>query len=279
MASRTGTGPGARGPGLPHSAWAVVRLTGYGALASYQDYRAMFTWRSWLGGWLVRMLCQVLFFANLGQLLGSPDAQGYLALGNAVVLGPLGALGVVSSTVGERRSGTLQFLLISRTPPFLALASRGLHWVADGLLTSTIALLTVHLLLPVPLPWSALPAILCLNALMTLGCYCVALCLSGISLRVPESRMYLTVGTTIALMLLAGVSTPVPRNGPLAVLAQLLPVSHGLDAVRQLAHGGALSLQLVLDEALVAAGWAAAGFLVLTHGLRHTVRSGTLTLR
>ncbi|MFE6050013.1 ABC transporter permease [Kitasatospora sp. NPDC056446] len=278
MASRTGTAPGARGPGVLHSARTVVRLTGYGALAGYQDYRAMFTWRSWLGGWLIRMLCQVLFFANLGQLLGSPDAQGYLALGNAVALGPIGALGVVSSTVGERRSGTLQFLLISRTPPFLALASRGLHWVADGLLTSTIALLTVHLLLPVPLPWSALPAVLCLNALMTLGCYCVALCLSGISLRVPESRMYLTAGTTITLMLVSGVSTPVPRNGPPAVLAQLLPVTHGLDAVRQLVCGGALPARLVLDEALVAAGWAAAGFLVLTHGLRHTVRSGTLTL-
>ncbi|MFE9561170.1 ABC transporter permease [Streptomyces sp. NPDC006487] len=252
---------------------------GYGALASYQDYRAMFGWRSWLGGWLVRLLCQVLFFASLGQLLGSPGSQGYLALGNAVVLGPLGALGVVSSTVGERRSGTLQFLLLSRTPPFLALASRGLHWVADGLITSTIALLVMNLLLPVHLHWAALPAIIGVTALMTLGTYSVALCLSGISLRMPESRMYLTVGTTIVLMLVGGVSTPVPQNGLPAVLAQLLPVSHGLEAVRQLAQGGALPLPLVLGELLVAAGWAAAGFLVLTQGLRHTVRSGTLTLR
>ncbi|WP_327286411.1 MULTISPECIES: ABC transporter permease [unclassified Streptomyces] len=274
MTSHHGPAPASR-----RSVRTLLQLIGYGALASYQDYRAMFTWRSWLGGWLVRLLCQVLFFANLGALLGSPEQQGYLALGNAVVLGPLGALGVVSSTVGERRSGTLQFLLISRTPPFLALASRGLHWVADGLLTSTVALLAVHLLLPVPLHWAALPAILFVDALMTLGCYCLALCLSGISLRMPESRMYLTAGTTIVLLLVAGVNTSVPHSGALAWVARVLPVSHGLSAVRQLAHDGTLSVALVLHEALILAGWAAIGFLVLTHGLRHTVRSGSLTLR
>ncbi|MEV6581973.1 hypothetical protein AB0M92_27840 [Streptomyces sp. NPDC051582] len=274
MTSSPGPDPMAR-----RSAGAVLQLVGYGALAAYQDYRAMFTWRSWLGGWVVRLLCQVLFFANLGQLLGSPGQQGYLALGNAVVLGPLGALGVVTSTVGELRSGTLQFLLISRTPPFLALASRGLHWVTDGLLTSTVALLTVHLLLPVPLHWAALPAILGVNLLMTLGVYCLALCLSGAALRKPESRMYLTVATTITLLLVAGVNTPVPRSGVLAGIAAVLPVSHGLAAVRQLALDGTLPATLVLQEALVLAGWAAAGFLLLTHGLRHTVRSGALSLR
>ncbi|MEV6394677.1 ABC transporter permease [Streptomyces sp. NPDC051907] len=274
MTSQAGALPPSR-----RSVRATLQLIGYGALASYQDYRAMFTWRSWLCGWLVRLLCQVLFFANLGQLLGSPEAQGYLALGNAVVLGPLGALGVVSSTVGERRTGTLQFLLISRTPPFLALASRGLHWVADGLITSTIALLAVRLLLGVPVHWAALPAIVGVNALMTVGCYCVALCLSGISLRMPESRMYLTVGATIVLMLVAGVNTPVPDDGVLGAAARLLPVSHGLAAVRQLAHDGAVPVTLVLGEALVAVGWALAGYFVLTHALRHTVRSGALTLR
>ncbi|MGW6412503.1 ABC transporter permease [Streptomyces vinaceus] len=274
MTSSPGPDPAAR-----RSAGAVLQLVGYGALAAYQDYRAMFTWRSWLGGWVVRLLCQVLFFANLGQLLGSPGQQSYLALGNAVVLGPLGALGVVTSTVGELRSGTLQFLLISRTPPFLALASRGLHWVTDGFLTSTVALLTVHLLLPVPLHWAAVPAILGVNLLMTLSVYCLALCLSGAALRKPESRMYLTVATTITLLLVAGVNTPVPRSGVLAGVAAVLPVSHGLAAVRQLALDGTLPTALVLQEALVLAGWAAAGFLLLTHGLRHTVRSGALSLR
>ncbi|GAA3062539.1 hypothetical protein GCM10020254_03040 [Streptomyces goshikiensis] len=126
---------------------AAARQVAYGALASFQDYRAMFTLRTWLFGWTVRLICQVLFFASLGRLVGSPSAEAYLAFGNAAILGPLGSLGVVSSTVGERVSGTLEFLLLSRGSTFLVLASRGLHWMADGLLTSTIALCVVSPLL------------------------------------------------------------------------------------------------------------------------------------
>lgn len=266
-------------PAGGRSRWAAPRQIGYGVISSYQDYRALFTWRSWAGGWLVRLVCQVLFFATLGQLLGSPQAQGYIAFGNAAALGPLGALGVVSSTVGERRSGTLQFLLITRADPFLVLASRGLYWVADGVLTSSIALTLVPLVLPVPMAWAALPAVLAVNLAATLSCYCFALSLAGISLRRPELRMYLTAGTTITLMLFAGISTPVPQDGFAGALATVLPVAHGLEAMRELAAGHGAPTSLILGEVLVSALWACIGYLVLTRSLRRTVRAGALALR
>ncbi|MGF1431528.1 ABC transporter permease [Kitasatospora sp. LaBMicrA B282] len=256
----------------------VLRLLGYGLLSSYQDYRAMFTWRSWAGGWLVRLICQVLFFATLGRLLGSAQTQAYIAFGNAAVLGPLGALGVVSSTAGERRAGTLQFLLITRSDPFLVLASRGLYWVADGLLTSTIALVLVPLALPVPLRWAALPAIVAVGALTTLSCYCLALALAGLSVRRPQARMYLTAGTTIALMLFAGVTTDAPRTGPWAALSAVLPVTHGLSAMRALAQGHPAPPTALLAEAAVGLAWGVLAHLLLGRALRHTVRTGTLAL-
>ncbi|MEU8587419.1 ABC transporter permease [Streptomyces sp. NPDC048664] len=258
---------------------AAARQVAYGALASYQDYRAMFTLRTWLFGWTVRLICQVLFFAGLGRLVGSPAAEAHLAFGNAAILGPLGALGVVSSTVGERVSGTLQFLLLSRGSTFLVLASRGLHWMADGLLTSTIALCVVCPLLGVPLHWAALPVILAVLALSTLSCYCLALCMTSISVRRPGSRMYLTAGTTIVLMLLSGVTTAVPGTGVAGFLARILPLTHGLTAARTLAAGGPLDWGAVAGEVAVTAGWGVLAWLLLTRALRHTVRTGSLSLR
>ncbi|MGV4988113.1 hypothetical protein ACVB8X_28705 [Streptomyces sp. NRAIS4] len=287
LAPGTGPAPGglapdplpARRPAPSARLRAAGRQVAYGALASYQDYRAMFTLRTWLFGWTVRLICQVLFFAGLGRLVGSPSAEAYLAFGNAAVLGPLGALGVVSSTVGERVSGTLQFLLLSRGSTVLVLASRGLHWMADGLLTSTIALCVVSPLLAVPLRWAALPVILAVLCLSTVSCYCLALCMTSISVRRPGCRMYLTAGTTIVLILLAGVTTAVPGSGAAGLLARILPLTHGLSAARTLAAGGPLDLGAVGGEAAVATGWGLLAWLLLTRALRHTVRTGSLSLR
>ncbi|MCU1640732.1 MAG: hypothetical protein JWN03_1007 [Nocardia sp.] len=257
---------------------AVARQIAYGVISSYQDYRAMFTWRSWAGGWLLRLICQVLFFATLGRLLGSAAAQGYLAFGNAAVLGPVGALGVVSSTVRERRLGTLQFLLITRADPFLVLASRGLYWVADAVVTSSIALAVVPVLLPVPMHWAAFPAVLGIDVLTTLSCYCLALSLTGFSVARPGLRMYLTMGVTITLMTLAGVSTPAPTTGFAGGVAGVLPLTHGLRAMRALAAGEPTPIKEIFGEVAVALAWAAVGYLVLTRALRKKVRSGSLTV-
>ncbi|MEV7179420.1 ABC transporter permease [Kitasatospora sp. NPDC093679] len=256
----------------------ALRQFGHGLISSHQDYRSMFTWRSWAGGWLVRLLCQVLFFATLGTLLGSAQATGEIAFGNAAALGPLAALGVVSSTVGERRSGTLEFLLVTRANPFLVLASRGLHWVLDGMLTSSVALAVVPLLLPVPLHLPALPAVVAVNLLVSLSSYCLALTLSGISLRHPESRMYLTAGTTIGYLLLCGITTPVPQDGLPARLAAVLPITHGLALMRRLAEGAPFSFGPLLAEAGVALLWGVAAYLTLGLALRRAVRTGSLVL-
>ncbi|KUJ69266.1 hypothetical protein ACZ90_13060 [Streptomyces albus subsp. albus] len=256
---------------------ALAHQVGYGMLGGYQDYRALHTWRSWLFGWLVRLLCQVLFFSMVGQAIGSDDAQRYMALGNAVILGPIGAFGVVSSSVGERRGGTLQFLLLSRNGPFPALLSRGLYWAADAIVTSCAALVFVRLLVDVPLPVP--PVCLLLQVLVSLSGYSLALALAGVSLRWPESRMYLTSGAGLLLMTLAGVNTPPPHSGVAGAVASVLPATHGLHAMRTAAAGGGVPLTAVLAECGVLLLWGAVGWLALTGSLRYQVRAGTLNLR
>ncbi|WP_406841538.1 hypothetical protein ACICHK_41730 (plasmid) [Streptomyces sp. AHU1] len=244
----------------------------FGVISSFQDYRAMFTWRSWLFGWMLRLVSQVLFFASLGRLVGSVHTEQAIALGNAAILGPLGALGVVSSCVGERRGGTLQFIVISPTSPFLVIASRGLYWVADGFLTSCTVLTLLPLLVAFPIPWTTLPLVLALQALITLSGYGLALTLASVSLRWPEARMYLTGGTTILLLLLTGVNVPRPDHGPAAHLAALLPATHGLTAIRTALAGHGIPLGQVLAELAVMLGWAAIAWTSMTLAFRRSGR-------
>ncbi|MFJ3234656.1 hypothetical protein [Streptomyces sp. NPDC086787] len=244
----------------------------YGVISSFQDYRAMFTWRSWLFGWMLRLVSQVLFFASLGRLVGSVHTEQAIALGNAVVLGPLGALGVVSSCVGERRGGTLQFIVISPSSPFLVIASRGLYWVADGFLTSCTVLALLPLLVGFPMVWTALPLVLVIQALITLSGYGLALALAGVSLRWPEARMYLTGGSTILVLLLAGVNVAQPEQGPAALLAAVIPAGHGLTAIRAALAGHGVPIGSVLGELAVMLGWGAIAWAGMALAFRRSGR-------
>jgi ABC-2 type transport system permease protein len=185
---------------------------------------------------------------------------------------------VVSSSVGERRSGTLQHLLVSRANPLLVIASRGLYWVADGILTSFAVLAIMSVLIPGTVRTGALPGILAIEVLLAICTYAMSLALAGVSLRRPGSRMYLTASMTIVLLALAGVNTPPAAGGPWGFVGHLLPVRHGLEAIRQLASGRPMSFVLLADEVGVALGWAVVAYVGLSFTLRRSARSGALSV-
>ncbi len=257
---------------------ALIRQIGYGLLSSYQDYRALYTWRSWLFGWLARLLCQVLFFSMVGWAIGSAATQRYMALGNAVVLGP----SAPSEWSPPVSANAWRHLAVSPAQPQRTVpraAGARLYWVADGIVTSCIALFVLRWLADVEVSPPMLLVCFLLQVLITLSGYSLALALAGISLRWPESRMYLTAGTTILLMTLAGVNTPLPRGGVVGAIAAVMPAAHGLQAIRALVAHGTVPAGEVFAEFAVLLLWGAVGYLALTGSLRHQVRTGTLNLR
>lgn len=64
-----------------------ARVLRWSATSALADLRAFYTWKTWLFGWLTRILCQVAFFALIGAMLDSPDRTAYLLVGNAVFVG------------------------------------------------------------------------------------------------------------------------------------------------------------------------------------------------
>ena len=235
-----------------------LRILRHGASSGFHDYAAGFTWRSWSAGWFLRVVAQVIFYALIGRLLGTDEDVRYLLVGNAVVLAAVGSLIAVAGTTWERRAGTFPLLVACPTAPALVFAARNLVFAADGVLISVGALLIVAPIFDVSLPWAKVPLAVLLIVLVALSAYGFGTFLGALVLRAMALRNVVGNLAQMTLLAIAGVNVPVSFfPAPVEWLAQVLPVTHGLAAIRALLAGGgpAEVLGPAAAEAAVGLGW------------------------
>ena len=51
----------------------ALRVLVVSTAAARADLAVIYTWRTWLGGWMVRVVAQVALFGLVGELVGSRD--------------------------------------------------------------------------------------------------------------------------------------------------------------------------------------------------------------
>lgn len=236
----------------------------YAALSGFQDFGSTWTIWTWAFGLFLRMMTQVAFFASIGRLLGSHAQVEYLFVGNAVAAAAVGCLTATTATTWERGAGTLPLLVASPTSPLLVLMGRSVFFIANGLAFSLGALVLLPPLFDVSIPWARFPAVFALVALTAVTTYFAATFLGGLVLNATSARR--TVPQVARMVMLAFCGVSVPRSvfpAPLRRLGGLLPVTHGLDAIRGLlGHAPAASVAGdVVLELLVGAVWLALSLL------------------
>ncbi|WP_405773764.1 ABC transporter permease [Streptomyces sp. NBC_00859] len=240
-----------------------ARLIRSGFRNAVADFKATYTWRSWLFAWLGRMLAQVVFFTGLGRAIGSPGEVGFLVLGNAMMTCVIDAMAVVATTSGERRAGTLSLLIASPSDPVWVLFGRSLHWPASGVATSVVALFALGPLYGIRWQAAQVPVAVALVFLTALGTYCVGLFLAMAVLNVPQWRNVVSNCAYLAMMAFCGVQVPASFWSPaVRVAAQAVPLTHTLSALRLVVGGAPLSAVAVeaAPALLCAAGWLLAAF-------------------
>ncbi|MER6435950.1 MULTISPECIES: ABC transporter permease [unclassified Streptomyces] len=260
----------------------ALHLVRYGFLNAAADFRATYTWRSWLFGWLGRMLAQVLFFTGLGRVVDQPGAARYLALGNALMTCVVDTMAVVATTSGERRAGTLSLLVASPADPVWVFVGRSVHWPVSGVATALVALFGLGPFFGVTWSPAQVPLVVLLTVLTALGTYCVGLFLAVLVVNVPRLRNVVSNCAYLGMMAFCGVQVPVgfwPRGVGAAV--QAVPLTHTLKALRALGdhRSTAQVLTPVLPAVLTGALWLAAA--VVTFRWLVAVparRAGTLDL-
>lgn len=257
----------------------TLRVLRGASISAWADLRMVYTWKTWTFGWLGRIIAQVIFFALIGLLLGSQAQVHYLLVGNAVMVAAMTAMSIVPSTTWERRLGTMPLLVAAPGSLVTVYLGRSVQWFPDALATATIAFFTVGALfgLPMPMPRALLvPPVILAVAVAT---YCFGAFLGALVLRAMDTRNLVSNAAYLSMMAICGVNVPVDF-WPAWVqgVAHVLPLTHGLHAVRELLAGADASgiAAAVLRELTVAAGWLLIAVLAFNRVAQSGRRDGSI---
>jgi ABC-2 type transport system permease protein len=251
-------------------------VLGWATRAGLADHAVMFTWWTWLFGWFVRILAQVLFFTTIGRLLGPGQAR-YLLIGNAVLMVTMHGMNTTASTTWELQNGTLGLLVASPSSPALVLAGRSLYWIPEGLACGFGALVILAPVANVGLTVTSVAMTAALMVLIGLSSFCLGLFLGAVIIVVPDLRNVVMNVTISAMMALCGPEFPPSALGPAAARAgEFLPLTHGLHAIREILAGGrgAPIVRLAALEFVVGAGWLVLAVAVIRLRARRSRRAG-----
>lgn len=236
----------------------AVRAITQGVVVSVADFKSFYTWRTWSGAWLVRIVCQVAFFSLIGNMVGDSDYVIYVIIGAAMMACVAETLMTSASSTWDRTLGTLPLLVGSPVEPGFFYFGRSLMWPLSATVTTSVAILTLSLFFD--LTWSpAQTALLVLLVLITsLSTYCLALVVGAFAMVFPGSRNVISSLVTILATCFCGAMVPVEFWPPAVQwAAQAVPVTHGLEAVRGI-EGGARATEILVSTAwtvMTGAAW------------------------
>lgn len=214
----------------------ALRIVRRSAANAWADLAVIYTPLTWTLGWLGRVVMQVVFFALVGVLLDSAQQVRFLFVGNAVMATAMEAMMCVASTTWERRTGTLPLLVAAPSRLWPVFVGRSLQWLPSGVATASVALFAVGPAFGIR--WTlarGAAALLCL-IVVSVTTYCFGLAVAAVVLAAMNLRNVVSNISYTGMMLICGVMVPVRFwPGWVQAIAQALPLTHGLSAIRTLA--------------------------------------------
>lgn len=233
----------------------VMRHAFFAGLA---DYRVIFTWRSWIAGWMVRVVAQVSFFALIGLRVADERSAFYILIGNALAVAAQAGVFSLNMTTAERWAGTLPLLVASPSSPVVVFSARGAYLAVDGALSAVAALFIAGPAFGLSLPWPRVLAVVPLTMLVALSAYCFGTFLAGIVFRFRSINSLVVNTTYVGLMTACGVNVPLSYY-PTVIdwLSRGLPLTNGLLAIREVFAGAPVSTIVghAAAEGLVGGCW------------------------
>jgi ABC-2 type transport system permease protein len=239
-----------------------VRLFFVGGLLSY---RALFNWIRpliYVTTMLGSPLFQILFFAYLGRFAGLQD-DTFFVVGNAVQVSAMSGIYAMTLTIAnERHFGTLSPILATPANRVALFLGRAVPVIANGLFVSVFGFGVGLVLLDFELAWSQVPALAVVLVVTVTSCTGLGMLLGSIGLRARD--VFFASNLVYYLMLLVcGVNIPVESLPSwLEAIGRVVPLTHGIEAAREVARGASLGdvSDLVLTELVIGAAYTAAAF-------------------
>ena len=239
-----------------------LRLFFVGGLLSY---RALFNWIrpiTYATTMLGSPLFQILFFAYVGRFSGLRDDE-FFVVGNAVQVSAMSGIYAMTLTIGnERQFGTLAPLLATPANRIALFFGRAMPVIVNGLFVSAFGFGVGLAFLHFDLAAEEVPALAAVVLVTVTSCTCLGMLLGSIGLRARD--VFFASNLVYFLMLLfCGVNIPIETlPAALEAVARVVPLTHGIEAARDVANGASLGdvAGLVGIEAAIGAAYAAVAF-------------------
>jgi len=251
----------------------AVRVALVGGLISF---RGLFGWLHpaiFIPTLIVPPVFQVLFFAYLGRA-AELESDTFYVVGNSIQLAALPGLFAISHAInGERKSQTLASLLASPASRIALFLGRGLPVMAIGLLVSLVSFAVGTLLLDVDVALRSLPSLALTMVAAAFACTALGVAHAAVGLRVREMAVFSNLVFAI-LLVFCGVNVPLDDlPGWMSTAAQGLPVTHAVEAGREVVAGGSLDsvAGLLATELAVGVAYLLLGLALLRH-FEHVAR-------
>lgn len=210
----------------------AARTVRHAAVIARADMGVMYTWKTWLFAWLVRLICQMVFYSLIGVLAGDPAYTVHIVLGAAVMTCVAETMMATASTCWDRHQGTMGLLTASPVEPGVFYFGRSLQWPASAAATTSIALLAVPPFFGITWVWWQAPVLVGIVVLTCLSTYCMTMLVASFALTFAEARNIISAISTFCVIAISGAMVPVEFwPPPVQWISHVLPVTHGLAAV------------------------------------------------
>ena len=212
-------------------------------IGGFLAYRALFNWIHWsiyvptmLGG----PVFQILFFAYIGRY-AKLRSDEFFVVGNAVAISSLGGIFGMAMTIGgERWTQTLSSILVTPANRLALFLGRALPNLANGVIVSTVGFVVGWLLLDFSLKPTEIPAIALVVIVTSFACTAFGTMIGAFGLRGRDIFFFANL-MIFVFLLFCGVNVPVDSlPGWMQAIGRVLPLTHGIDAARQIAQGRSL---------------------------------------
>lgn len=233
------------------------------ARAARRDYFAVYPVRTLLTSSVPRVVLQPLFLAYLGYVTGGLEGRRFALVGACAYIVSLATVvKAADALTDDLAEGTLYRVRMSR--PGLALVQLTRCWIyfVEAVASAVVAIVGVCAFFG---EWSLMASLLQGTPILVvtaLGTTAFGLAVTAVAALHPASAV-LTNLAVYVLLVMAGVIAPLSRlPWPLRWVSEVLPVTHGADALRAFADGRSWAVSALL-ELLVAGGWLVVGLMLL----------------
>ena len=212
-------------------------------IGGYLAYRALFNWIHWsiyiptmLGG----PMFQILFFAYIGRF-AKLQSDEFFVIGNAVAISSLGGIFGMAMTIGgEGWTQTLSSILVTPANRFALFLGRALPNIANGIFVSAVGFVVGWWLLDFSLEPAEIPVIALIVVVTATSCTAFGTMIGAFGLRGRDVFFFANL-MIFVFLLFCGVNVPFDSlPGWMQAIGRVLPLTHGIDAARQVAQGASL---------------------------------------